>query len=205
MSATVTTNGKPRKQLADQIDRLDTIIDCLADNLNQAVADAAKEGSRTAVKEILLEVLTDPTVLDLIRGSVVVSPPVAPSAPSQWRTTIAAAAQKAASAVKSGWMAVRARVAGVARAITDRVSAPVRAVSTTVTNAVEAVKVVAMATPAMRSAVLIGVTVAAGVAVAAAISPTLAGGLAGIVAGVTAFGVRVGLSARAAAARFVGL
>ena len=40
MSATA-TNGKPtRNQLADQLDRLDGIIDTLAEGLNQAVADA---------------------------------------------------------------------------------------------------------------------------------------------------------------------
>src|SRR5437870_3255895 len=68
-----TENGKPRRQLSDQLDRLDGIIDALADNLNEAVADAARVGTKSAVKEILLEVLTDPTVLDLVRT--VTSPP----------------------------------------------------------------------------------------------------------------------------------
>lgn len=34
MSAATATNGKPRKQLADQLDRLDSIIDTLAEGLN---------------------------------------------------------------------------------------------------------------------------------------------------------------------------
>lgn len=63
MTATTSTNGKaPRKQLADQLDRLDAILDTLANGLNQAVADAAREGNRAAMKEVLLEVLTDPDV-----------------------------------------------------------------------------------------------------------------------------------------------
>ena len=33
MTATTTTNGKPRKQLSQQLDRMDGIIDCLADAL----------------------------------------------------------------------------------------------------------------------------------------------------------------------------
>ena len=38
-----TTNGKPkRKQLSEQLDRLDGIIDVLAEGLNKAVADAAE-------------------------------------------------------------------------------------------------------------------------------------------------------------------
>ena len=56
MTATATMNGKPRrKQLADQLDRLDGIIDALAEGLNGAVADAAREGTRQAVKAWGLE------------------------------------------------------------------------------------------------------------------------------------------------------
>lgn len=53
MTATAAmTNGKPaRKQLADQLDRLDSLIDCLAEGLNQAVADACRDGARAAVRE----------------------------------------------------------------------------------------------------------------------------------------------------------
>ena len=52
MSATATTNGRlPRKQLGDQLDRLDSILDGLSDALNEAVADAAREGARAAVKD----------------------------------------------------------------------------------------------------------------------------------------------------------
>jgi len=61
MTATSTMNGKPqRKQLADQLDRLDTIIDALADGLNQAVADACREGTRLAVKDAIVEIMTNP-------------------------------------------------------------------------------------------------------------------------------------------------
>jgi hypothetical protein len=61
MSAT-TTNGKPRKQLSDQLDRLDGIIDALADGLNQAVIDAAREGTRLAVKDAIVEIMTTCTI-----------------------------------------------------------------------------------------------------------------------------------------------
>ena len=46
-------NGKVRKSLADQLDRLDRTLDGLADNLDQAVASAVKQ----AVQVVLLEVL----------------------------------------------------------------------------------------------------------------------------------------------------
>jgi hypothetical protein len=59
-TCTTTTNGRPqRKQLSDQLDRLDTIIDALAEALPGAVTDACKEGSRDAVKEALVEIFTN--------------------------------------------------------------------------------------------------------------------------------------------------
>ena len=69
MTATTTmptTNGKPRKQLADQLDRLDGIIDALADGLNQAVIDAAREGTRLAVKDAIVEIMTNPELRALL-------------------------------------------------------------------------------------------------------------------------------------------
>lgn len=61
MSAATATNGKPqRRQLADQLDRLDGIIDALAEGLNQAVADAAREGTRLAVKDAIIEIMSNP-------------------------------------------------------------------------------------------------------------------------------------------------
>jgi hypothetical protein len=64
---TTTTNGRARKSLAEQIDRLDAILDGLADNLNAAVTDAVagavKEAVTVAVQEAVhaavLEVLTN--------------------------------------------------------------------------------------------------------------------------------------------------
>ena len=51
-TTTPTKNHKPRRQLADQLDRMDGIIDALSDGLNEAVADAARDGARVAVREL---------------------------------------------------------------------------------------------------------------------------------------------------------
>jgi hypothetical protein len=68
MNATTTNpNGRTRKSLAEQIDRLDEILDGLAENLNAAVVDAVagavKEAVTVAVQEAVhaavLEVLTN--------------------------------------------------------------------------------------------------------------------------------------------------
>ena len=67
MMSSPMTNGKPqRKQLADQLDRLDAILDCLAGGLNEAVADAAREGTRLAVKDAIIEILTNPDLRELV-------------------------------------------------------------------------------------------------------------------------------------------
>jgi hypothetical protein len=54
---------KPRKSLADQIDRLDLILDGLADGLAEAVADAVQ----AAVKAAVAAALTNPEVLASLR------------------------------------------------------------------------------------------------------------------------------------------
>jgi cell division septum initiation protein DivIVA len=65
MTATL-TNGKPRKQLSDQLERLeeqlqrhDAILDALSEGLNGAVADATKEGTKEAVTAAVIELLTN--------------------------------------------------------------------------------------------------------------------------------------------------
>ena len=75
MSTATLTNGTARrKQLSDQLDRLDTIIDALADGLPGAVADAAREGTRQAVKDAVVEILTNPELRHLLHARTVASP-----------------------------------------------------------------------------------------------------------------------------------
>src|SRR5262245_49590357 len=69
---TATKNGRlPRATLAGQIDRLDTILDGLAEALNESVADAVRktvgEVVREAVGEAVREVLEDS---NLVRAAV---------------------------------------------------------------------------------------------------------------------------------------
>jgi hypothetical protein len=80
---TTTTNGRTRKSLAEQIDRLDAILDGLADALNEAVADAVKDAVTAAVQEAVhaavVEVLTNAELRK--RLAVTQVPAVQPSAP----------------------------------------------------------------------------------------------------------------------------
>lgn len=82
MSATL-TNGA-RKTLADQINRLDSLLDGLsvaipeviADSVREAVTVAVREAVRDAVQHVLSEVLTSPVVLDRLREAASQSPAV---------------------------------------------------------------------------------------------------------------------------------
>ncbi|MFM8272456.1 MAG: hypothetical protein ACKODX_09010 [Gemmata sp.] len=123
MTATATTNGKPqRKQLADQLDRLDGIIDALADGLNQAVIDAAREGTRLSVKDAIVEIMTNPELRALLAPvgpeptPVPVTPPEpvtpGPKKPGPWtrlKAKVAAAQDAVTGAATRAKEAVSAR------------------------------------------------------------------------------------------------
>ena len=51
MTTTLPANGRARKSLSDQIDRLDAILDGLAEALTGAVADTVREAVTVAVTE----------------------------------------------------------------------------------------------------------------------------------------------------------
>src|SRR5450631_2284232 len=59
-------NGQPRKQLADQIDRLDQILTGLSEGLDERIREAVDQAVvvavRQAVQTTLTEVLTNPNL-----------------------------------------------------------------------------------------------------------------------------------------------
>jgi hypothetical protein len=70
-----TTNGRPRKQLAEQIDRLEQTVG----GLGQTVREATTQAVREAVGELVSEVLTNPDLAALFRSAQ--APPVQPPRP----------------------------------------------------------------------------------------------------------------------------
>ena len=121
------TNGRlPRKQLADQLDRLDGIIDLLGEGLSQAVADACRDGSRLAVKDAILEILANPELRRLI-GNPAPAPsaaaplaeplPIEPPGPPRWerikaklrlaRRALSDRVRRACTAILSPWRKLR--------------------------------------------------------------------------------------------------
>jgi uncharacterized protein YjeT (DUF2065 family) len=192
MSATL-SNGRPhqqRKQLSDQLDRLDQMIDCLSEALPQAVADATREGTRAAVRDILAEVLRDPEIVARLRDALGVSTAAAPTpvtatseaAPvpaavagtgfrEQAKATtrgvtaiIAAKLKQAFAAIKARAQAAKDRAAQAIRAAKDVV--PLRRFAMVAAAVGVSVAIVSYAAPQGFSAVISGIggaAIAAGV------------------------------------------
>src|SRR4051794_15901647 len=75
-------DGAPRKQLSEQPDRLDTIIDALDVALAEAMRDAVAGAVREAVVAVTRELITNPDVLAAIAAAAAQAAPVArPTAP----------------------------------------------------------------------------------------------------------------------------
>jgi hypothetical protein len=81
---TTNADGRARKSLAEQIDRLDTILDGLSEALAGAVTATVTQAVGVAVKEavqgVLAEVLTNPALQEKRRG--MTGPPPPPAEPT---------------------------------------------------------------------------------------------------------------------------
>jgi hypothetical protein len=188
---TATMNGKPRKQLSDelsrleaQLDRHDQILDALSEGLTGAVKDAAIEGTRLAVKDAIVEILTDPTLRAALYAAS--APPASPKPESHWdrlKARVRAAADKAKEKVSNVGTAIRGRVV----AARDKASG---------------IGAAARFAWQLRRIALVGLgvgVVVAGVAYAA--SHGFAAAMSGVGATVTAVVVQAGLWVRRAAKR----
>jgi hypothetical protein len=127
MTTTTTDNDKPRrKQLSDQLDRLDGIIDALGEGLNGAVADAAREGTRLALKDAIVEIMTDSTLRATLHQATAPEPsnePAPKTQPGLWARlksgagrVVQSVRQMAAKAVTRVQREVKAVVNGVVAA-----------------------------------------------------------------------------------------
>jgi hypothetical protein len=168
---TATNNGTQRKQLSDQLDRLDGILDGLAEALNGAVADAVRDvigqAVRQAVHAAVTEVLASP---DLLRAALERHAPAsAPPAPPLTRPEPPTPKENA-TRIAGGLRAKAVRAAGSAG---DRLRGACAAaleagkkVARIAANAPAICKAVARAAWASRKpcAVAVGVGVACGAA-----------------------------------------
>ncbi|HEY3789692.1 MAG TPA: hypothetical protein VGL71_12600 [Urbifossiella sp.] len=114
-------NGRPdRKQLSAQLDRLDSIIDALAEGLPEAVAAAAREGTHLAVKAAIVEIISNPELRGLFQ------PPTAVPG-----TPVAMPIEVAPSTSARLWSRLKSKLASARVAITERFHTTSEAISTT--------------------------------------------------------------------------
>ena len=161
---TTLTNGKPqRKQLSDQLDRLDRIIDVMVDDLPDAVATATRDGTRQAIRDVLTEVLADSDVLSRLRTTLLsVSPPPLPPTPSVEKIVATPASKpnrfaRFKSAVRSGYQKVVEDVKAVAAPVNafvartkQRVVTAISQLATTAANVTTGARVLNATLPLRR-------------------------------------------------------
>jgi hypothetical protein len=78
MTTTTNSAGRPRKTLATQLDRLDSILDGLGDGLSEAVSTAVQQAVSVAVQQAVVEVLTNADLQRLLHPPAPETPPPTP-------------------------------------------------------------------------------------------------------------------------------
>ena len=119
-----TANGRiPRKNLSDQLDRLDRILDgldgALAGAITEAVKDAVSTSVAEAVRVTLIEIVTNPDVIALFRGGI----PAAPQATSESNPKVPSRVtlvDRIRQGISTAWKWSLTKVKAVGQAITSR-------------------------------------------------------------------------------------
>lgn len=203
---TLSGNGKvQRKQLSDQLDRfdamsdrLDGILDTLADVLPQTVADACREGARAALKDAIIEVLSNPELRALIVPPVptppvpAASPPEPPAPPPEPKPSV--------------WSRLKSKAAAAKEAVVDAATKATESVVGRCKSARDGVVAVGRATGEalpVKQISLVAVGVAVVVGVACLVVPHAMAAVVGAGgAAATAVAVQTGSWLRRAARRF---
>src|SRR5262245_56785107 len=130
-------NGRQQKSLAHQLDRLDTILDGLAEALNESVAEAVRDAVAAAVREAvevaLKEVLSRP---ELLRAALAAhgGPAAGAAEPATGKASVGRRLTRAWGGL-SAWAWGALAWVGQAQALTKRVLARVRGRATTLARA----------------------------------------------------------------------
>ncbi len=129
---TVPVKPTQRRQLADQLDRFDGILDALAEGLPGAVADACREGARAALKDAIIEIITNPELRAMLApvapASVSIPTPSAPVAPPEpkrpplW-ARLKSKVRAAKAAIVGAVVGLKDAVVGRCQAVRDSIAA----------------------------------------------------------------------------------
>jgi hypothetical protein len=181
MTTASVLNGKPRKQLSEQLDRFDALLDGLSDGLSEAVADAARAGTRLAVKDAIVEILTDPTLRTQLHQATAPSPLPAESKPSFW-AKLKSSASRLGGAIRRSVTTVTETIRGGVHRAGEMLSDPL--------------KLVRML-GSLKRLLMLGAGVGTVVACLSYLAPHLLSAFAsGVGAGATAMAVQIGIWSR---------
>lgn len=212
MNGTTTLNGntstvKPtqRRQLSDQLDRLDTIIDALAEGLPGAVTDAVREGARAAIKDALIEIITNPELRALLAPVAPATPIPTPlaAAPAESRASMPTEPKRPSlwSRLKSKVRAAKAAIVGAVVHVKDAVVGRCHAVRDSITAVGLAGGEAVPVQKILTTALVVGIVVGSACLI---VPETVAAAIGGVGAATTAVCVQIGGWLRRAARR-VGL
>ncbi len=183
MSTATLSNSQPqRKQLSDQLDRLDGLLDGLSEGLNQAVADAAREGTRLAVKDAIVEIMTDPAQRAQLHQATAPEPAPSPvPKPGFWARLKARTRQAVAAAVDTS-SRLMAKAIGTGRKVAEVTAEGVQAVR---------------GLGSLKNLALVGVGVGLAVGVASFLAPhAVAAAVSGISGAIAATAIQLGVWTR---------
>jgi hypothetical protein len=185
MTIELNTHSQPRRTLAQQLDRLDTILDGLSEGLNEAVAEAVGNAVRQAVETALSGIMKNPEILAKLQ----------PAMPAAQAPAAAPAAPKPAerpSWLRRAWYAVCDTVVAVAGKVGGAVSGCAVKVWSLPGRAVGVAKIVALLAWENRAAVAIAMGAGAAVGIGCYLAgPMIAAAVGGLAAGAMAFGTRL--------------
>ncbi len=161
-------NGRPRKQLSEELDRLDEVINGMEECLPQAVADAARDGIRQAIHDVVKEIVSEPATLNALRTALL--PEFVPLTlipkPSAWarlKAIVRNAAAKAAAAVGLARQTVTSTVSQTCQAAKTRVarwtllSLPLKSILGVSLSIGVVVAIVSLAAPHVFAAAISGI------------------------------------------------
>ena len=185
MTAQLLTNNRPqRKQLCEQIDRLDLLLDGLSNALNESVVDAVRDGTRLAVKDAIIEILTDPNLRAKLQQ---VASPEADSNKAKRPGVIARFVAKVRGAVT----AIRQSLQRASQSVTNGANSVAR----TSSAGLQFVRTFGN----LHMLILIAMFVGAAAGAGSYFAPhTIAAALSGVSSGLAAIGLQVGLIIRRA-------
>jgi hypothetical protein len=193
MTITASRNGAPqRKQLSDQLDRLDGIIDTLADGLTEAVRDAVTKGTATALQQVLLELVANPATRELLRQTLATQ--TVSAAPAEAVPETAAPTTRKASFL-ARCKRVVANAARTVAAVPGRIVIGVKGLLRKTKGLARRLNIAWQ----LKKAAVVGLGIGAAVATVAMLSHPLASVLSGVGAAATAFAVQLGLWCRGTA------